>query len=132
MPHRLGSSLPLPSPSLLRPPLPPSSPPSLSPLLGPPSCPEAWGQRAARGPRARGQVLGFFLQVVQTVLGVLSGVLGGCLYFFYSCSLRESGAALWTGTAVSPGGGGQSSGRGERPSRSVTVTGHTVLRHVRP
>lgn len=38
--------------------------------------------------------------VVQTVLGVLSGVLGGCLYFFYSCSLRESGAALWTGTAA--------------------------------
>ncbi|KAK2502871.1 hypothetical protein MC885_020120 [Smutsia gigantea] len=38
--------------------------------------------------------------VVQMALGALSGILGGCLYLFYSCSLRESGAALWTGTVA--------------------------------
>lgn len=38
--------------------------------------------------------------VVQIALGVLSGVLGGFLYFFSSCTLRDSGAALWTGAAA--------------------------------
>ncbi|XP_032696100.1 transmembrane protein 176A [Lontra canadensis] len=38
--------------------------------------------------------------VVQVVLGVLSGTLGGFLYFFHSCTLRDSGAALWTGAVA--------------------------------
>ncbi|XP_044100586.1 LOW QUALITY PROTEIN: transmembrane protein 176A [Neovison vison] len=38
--------------------------------------------------------------VVQIVLGVLSGALGGFLYFFHFCTLRGSGAALWTGAVA--------------------------------
>ncbi|XP_004765975.1 transmembrane protein 176A isoform X1 [Mustela putorius furo] len=38
--------------------------------------------------------------VVQIVLGVLSGTLGGFLYFFHFCTLRGSGAALWTGAVA--------------------------------
>nr|XP_035958028.1 transmembrane protein 176A isoform X3 [Halichoerus grypus] len=38
--------------------------------------------------------------VVQIVLGVLSGVLGGFLQIFYGCTLCGSGAALWTGAVA--------------------------------
>ncbi|XP_045877021.1 transmembrane protein 176A isoform X2 [Meles meles] len=38
--------------------------------------------------------------VVQIVLGLLSGTLGGFLYFFHFCTLRGSGAALWTGAVA--------------------------------
>uniref|UniRef100_A0A4X1UUY5 Transmembrane protein 176A n=1 Tax=Sus scrofa TaxID=9823 RepID=A0A4X1UUY5_PIG len=38
--------------------------------------------------------------VVQIVLGVLSGVLGGFLYISRSTTLRESGAPIWTGAVA--------------------------------
>ncbi|XP_057588659.1 transmembrane protein 176A [Hippopotamus amphibius kiboko] len=38
--------------------------------------------------------------VVQMVLGVLSGVLGGFLYIFFSTNLRDSGAPIWTGAVA--------------------------------
>uniref|UniRef100_A0A667G9Q7 Transmembrane protein 176A n=1 Tax=Lynx canadensis TaxID=61383 RepID=A0A667G9Q7_LYNCA len=41
-----------------------------------------------------------FLQVVQIVLGVLSGILGSFLYIFYSSPLCNSGAAIWTGAVA--------------------------------
>ncbi|XP_005609584.2 transmembrane protein 176A isoform X1 [Equus caballus] len=37
---------------------------------------------------------------VQIVLGVLSGVLGGFLHFFYYSPVRNSGAAIWTGVVA--------------------------------
>lgn len=45
------------------------------------------------------------LQVVQIVLGLLSGILGGFLYIFSSTTLRNSGAPIWTGAVVSEAGG---------------------------
>lgn len=44
-------------------------------------------------------------QVMQIVLGLLSGVLGGFLYIFSSTTLRNSGAPIWTGAVVSGTGG---------------------------
>lgn len=44
-------------------------------------------------------------QVVQIVLGVLSGILGGFLYILSSTTLRNSGAPIWTGAVVSGAGG---------------------------
>lgn len=41
------------------------------------------------------------LQVVQIVLGVLSGVLGGFLYIYQFSDIRTTGAPIWTGVVVS-------------------------------
>ncbi|XP_037371131.1 transmembrane protein 176A isoform X2 [Talpa occidentalis] len=38
--------------------------------------------------------------VVQIVLGILSGVLGGLLYLGHYSSVRDSGAAIWTGAVA--------------------------------
>ncbi|XP_069853168.1 transmembrane protein 176A [Dipodomys merriami] len=38
--------------------------------------------------------------VVQLVLGVLSGVLGGFLFMFWPTNLSSSGAAIWTGVVA--------------------------------
>lgn len=73
-------------------------------------------------------------QVMQIVLGVLSGVLGGFLYIFSSTTLRNSGAPIWTGAVVS-GAGGQwkewtrgERGRYHRPSKMWTVSTRTQPR----
>ncbi|XP_035555537.1 transmembrane protein 176A isoform X1 [Canis lupus baileyi] len=42
--------------------------------------------------------------VIQIVLGVSSGVLGGFLYIFYCSTLCSSGAAIWTGAVASLAG----------------------------
>ncbi|CAK7295275.1 Transmembrane protein 176A [Vulpes lagopus] len=42
--------------------------------------------------------------VVQIVLGVSSGVLGGFLYIFYCSTLCSSGAAIWTGAVAALAG----------------------------
>uniref|UniRef100_A0A4W2FRX1 Transmembrane protein 176A n=1 Tax=Bos indicus x Bos taurus TaxID=30522 RepID=A0A4W2FRX1_BOBOX len=39
-------------------------------------------------------------KVMQIVLGLLSGVLGGFLYIFSSTTLRNSGAPIWTGAVA--------------------------------
>lgn len=44
-------------------------------------------------------------QVVQLVLGVLSGILGGFLYIYQPTGFCYSGAAIWTGAVVSEAAG---------------------------
>lgn len=59
-------------------------------------------------------------QVMQIVLGVLSGVLGGFLYIFSSTTLRNLGAPIWTGAVVSGAGGQREEWtRGEREAATI-------------
>ncbi|KAM9698432.1 transmembrane protein 176A [Dama dama] len=56
-------------------------------------------------PRATSRALGrhrllLTSWVVQIVLGVLSGILGGFLYILSSTTLRNSGAPIWTGAVA--------------------------------